>query len=86
MRDFARLLSGVRKTPTVDRTGLSGRWTYEMFYAPDPLTGPPQAGPPDSGLPSFETALTEQLGLELTPERGPIEVLVVDAVHQPTEN
>ena len=86
MSDFARLLSGVRKTPTVDKTGLSGRWTYEMFYTPDPLTGSPQAGPPDSGLPSLETALTEQLGLELTPERGPIEVLVVDSVQQPTEN
>ena len=32
------------------------------------------------------TALEEQLGLKRRPARGPVEVLVIDSVQQPTPN
>jgi uncharacterized protein (TIGR03435 family) len=36
--------------------------------------------------PTIILALEEQLGLRLEPVRGPVDVLVIDLVQQPTEN
>jgi uncharacterized protein (TIGR03435 family) len=51
----------------VDKTGLTGGYDMELKWSPD-----------DSDGPSLFTALQEQLGLKLVPERGPVNVLVVD--------
>jgi uncharacterized protein (TIGR03435 family) len=39
-----------------------------------------------SELPALSTALNEQLGLKLESRRGPVDVLVIESVQQPTEN
>jgi uncharacterized protein (TIGR03435 family) len=38
------------------------------------------------GLPSYRDALRDQLGLELKSVRGPLGVLAIVSVHQPSEN
>ena len=73
----------------IDRTGLTGNWDLEVKYTPERSQIPPGVEPPvpiDWNGPSLYTALEEQLGLKLRPARGPVEVLVIDSVQQPTPN
>lgn len=62
--------------PVVDQTGLSGKYLVQLEWAANE----------NSDGPSLFTAVQEQLGLKLEPEKAPVEVLVVDQVTRPTEN
>jgi uncharacterized protein (TIGR03435 family) len=64
--------------PVVDRTGLTGGYTWTLEWAPDES---PNA---NAELPSLMTALVEQLGLKLEPARGTIKMIVIDHVEPPT--
>jgi uncharacterized protein (TIGR03435 family) len=59
----------------VDRTGLKGSFDWELKLASDPN---------DPSAPSVFTALQEQLGLKLVPNRGMLEVVVIDHIQPPT--
>jgi len=91
---LAELASPNVEIPVFDRTGLTGRWSGTLYFAANPnmsrgnLFAPPPsvAVTPDPNLPSFSTALQEQLGLKLEQTRGPVDVIVIDSVHQPTVN
>jgi uncharacterized protein (TIGR03435 family) len=74
--------------PVVDRTGLSGRFDFEMEWAPDPSGPPPPdaAAAPDIPGPTLLEALRDQLGLRVESTKAPIETLVVDHVERPSEN
>lgn len=67
-----------------DRTGLKGPYALELNYSPEGLgvTG----DRPASDLPPFVTALQEQLGLKLQPEKTMVPVLVIDSIERPSEN
>jgi len=89
LRMLANLLEGPAQRLVIDRTGLTGNWDVEVNYAPDRSQMPPGVELPpgiDPNGPSLFTALEEQLGLKLRPARGPVEVLVIDSVQQPTPN
>ena len=64
--------------PVIDRTELTGGYTWTLEWAPD---GSPDA---NADLPSLMTTLVEQLGLKLESARGSVEVIVIDSVEQPT--
>jgi bla regulator protein blaR1 len=95
MAQFAAALSMLTNTGTslnrlvVDRTGLPGSFDFDLTFTPDSPpdfgpTGVPRGMPPiDLNGPSIFTALQEQLGLKLEPQRGPVDVLVVEQVRQP---
>lgn len=82
MTAFALSVARQLSVPVIDRTGLSGSFAYQMFYAPEEARDVP--GEPNA--PAYTTALQEQLGLKLEATRGPVEVLVIASVQQPTEN
>ena len=87
MAALARSMSNQAGRIIVDKTGLTGGFDIELEFTPDQAAAggqPPAAA--DANLPSLFTALEEQLGLKLVPERRPIEVLVIDRVERPTEN
>ena len=75
--------------PVLDKTGLSGKYDFDLEWTPDETQfggqGPP--GAPEIPLkPDLFAALQQQLGLRLEAAKGPVEVLVVDQVERPSEN
>lgn len=71
-----------------DHTGLPGTFEFDIEWtpaAPIPADAPPSP-PVDPNGPPLVTALREQLGLKLEPDKQRIDVLVVDAAERPTEN
>lgn len=83
---FADYLSVRLGTPVIDATGIQDGF-YVTLSAQLPVgarLGVVENTDPD--LPALSTALEEQLGLRLESRRGPLEVLVIDSVQQPTPN
>lgn len=93
---LATSLSNQLGRTVIDKTGLTGKYDFELKWTPDPGQGPagpfgPPLGvqlppPPDPNGPSIFTALIEQLGLRMESEKAPGEVLVIDRVEKPSEN
>jgi len=90
MAGVAKLLVPVVARSVSDQTGLPGYFDGDFDF---PLELPPP--PPPPGVPnpwtreqflSVFTVFPEQLGLKLDPGRGPVDVLVIDSVEQPTDN
>jgi uncharacterized protein (TIGR03435 family) len=82
--ELAQRLSAVARRVVINRTGLDGRFDYEVEFAPDTTPAAADVGG-DTGVALF-TALQEQLGLRLEPARGPVGVLVVQSAERPKDN
>lgn len=71
----------------IDKTGLSGRFEFNLAFTPDRTPdGPPPPGVPaiDPNGPGIFTAIQEQLGLKLVPATAPADVVVIDSIERPT--
>ncbi|HKF65531.1 MAG TPA: TIGR03435 family protein [Vicinamibacterales bacterium] len=71
MADIGRTLSRYAGRRVFDRTGVDGRYDFEVQWSEEV---------------SIFTAVQEQLGLKLESQRGPVEVVVIDSVERPTED
>ena len=86
MERLARLLYSSPFTEVdryvVDATGIEGTYRFQMqFAATREHEGLRKSNDPN--LPSFMTALQEQVGLKLQPANGPVEVLVIQSARMP---
>jgi len=88
MAEFASVLQrSPFERPVVDRTGLAGRFDFDLEFAPDEsLWGGILPRPENSDKPDLFKAIQEQLGLKLEAARGQVEALVIDHVELPSEN
>ncbi len=87
MREFVSLLQrAVLDRAVIDRTGLTGRYDFDLEWAPDETQfgGDVPVASADAPSPPFFHAIQQQLGLTLTATRGPIEAIVVDKAEHPT--
>ena len=82
---LAGALSKLAGRTVINRTDLSGLFDVQLSWTPDrPRDAGPSVEPPASFGTSIVTAIREQLGLELKPERGEVDVVVVDSVEPPS--
>jgi uncharacterized protein (TIGR03435 family) len=70
----------------VDKTGLTGGYDFILRWIPDTTTSGAAPADPNAQWPSLFMAINEQLGLKLTREKQPIDIIVVDSVEMPSEN
>ena len=70
-------LAGKVDRVVADDTKLTGTFYMDLEWSPDGSA---------SDKPSIFTALQEQLGLKLEPERGAVDVVVIDRVERPTQD
>ncbi|HEX3747338.1 MAG TPA: M56 family metallopeptidase [Bryobacteraceae bacterium] len=93
MAEFVRVLAVAFNRPVIDETAFAGKLDVHLVFTPDDnLQGLPMPVPDeparatDPNKPNIFAALQEQMGLKLTPSKGPVEVLVIDHVERPTAN
>lgn len=88
--DLVEELSQRLGRTVVDKTGLGGRYDFELKWTPDESQGAMFRGPEspqaDISGPSIFTAIQQQLGLRLESKKGHVEILVIDHVERPSEN
>ena len=71
IESFAASLEGILGKPVVDESQLTNRYDFQLLWD--------ETGTEDAQPGRIAAAVREQLGLELTPAKRPIEVLVVEA-------
>jgi uncharacterized protein (TIGR03435 family) len=69
--DLAAILSTPVGMPVLDKTGLQGKYLFNIAWAQDE---------------DMVTAVLEQLGLKFESQKSPIELLVIDRLEKPDEN
>lgn len=73
--------------PVVDQTGLSGRYDFDLEFAPDErLWGGLLPRPENTDKPDLFEAIQEQLGLRLEAATGSVDALVIDKIELPSAN
>ena len=74
--------------PVLDETGVSGGFDFDLSWRPDPtqFQGRGDQVPSNPDDPDLFTALKQQLGLKLEPQKAPAPVIVVDSAEKPSDN
>jgi uncharacterized protein (TIGR03435 family) len=83
---FAAVLTNILDRPVTDRTGLTAEFDFVVQPAKVLSASPSPSGDDGAGNQKLFVAIEDQLGLKLQPTRAPVDVLVIDSVHAPTEN
>jgi uncharacterized protein (TIGR03435 family) len=89
MDDFVAMLQrATLDRPTVNKTGLTGKYDFDLEWAQDESQygGQVPAAPDDSQSPPLFTAVQEQLGLKLEATRGMVSAMIVDQAQKPSPN
>ena len=99
--ELIRAIGNQAGRPVVDKTGLAGRYDFVLEYAnvvgaigamgmpmpaPSPVGLPPRDNERDAP-PPLTAAIKEQLGLQLKPAKGKLDVIVIDrALKMPVQD
>jgi uncharacterized protein (TIGR03435 family) len=73
MSRFVEMLNAIAHAPVIDKTGLSGDYDFTLSW--DETNGP-----------TLQTAVEEQLGLKLEPQKVPVSLFVIESAQKPSAN
>lgn len=76
IESLARTLGPVVGRIVTDRSGLAGKYDIDLKWSAGDATA-------TSDAPDIFSAVREQLGLQLKPATGPVEMVVIDSVERP---
>jgi uncharacterized protein (TIGR03435 family) len=80
MTDLANMLQYLLSRTIVDKTGLTGKYTFKVRWEQD------ETASDEDAEANFLRALPDQLGLRMESGKGPVEVIVVDHIERPSGN
>jgi uncharacterized protein (TIGR03435 family) len=80
MTRILQMLTREVRRPVVNKTTLTGPVAFELHWLPEGASAQPQSPP------GLFTAIQEQLGLRLQPDRAPIDSIIVDHAEAPSAN
>lgn len=90
LSQLADLLERFVNRRVIDETGLPGTYDLSLTFAADQVTWRLPAGANPNAISgdelSLDTALREQLGLQLVSTRGTVPSVVIDDAHRPDPN
>jgi bla regulator protein BlaR1 len=87
MTEVAKLLTTQLDHTVLDHTGLTGDYDFTLNWTPDKTQPAGLRGPESNPLgPSIFTAIRQQLGLKLEPQKVQMDVIVIDHVEEPSGN
>jgi uncharacterized protein (TIGR03435 family) len=72
MKVVARLVEDWIGAPVIDDTGMEGQYALKLSWEP-------------GSIDSLQAAIRDQLGLEITQDRRPVEMLIVDQIEAPAD-
>lgn len=86
MPELVRILSMALSRSVIDKTGFTRFFDLHLEFVADETTPTMPPPPPNSGITGapMAQALQQQLGLQLEPAQGPVEVMVVDHAERPS--
>lgn len=84
MASLVRFLSSITQMPVIDETDLKGAYNFHLKWQREEEQQ--ASGLHDQALPTIYAALPEQLGLKLVSGKGPVDVLIIDHIEQPSED
>ena len=82
---LAEQLARITHHPVLDQTGLRGTYDFVLSWDESEIEETRASGETGEGSSLF-TALQDQLGLKLAPQKGPVRVLVIDDAAKPSAN
>jgi uncharacterized protein (TIGR03435 family) len=82
--DIAAALTGQFGKPVIDKTGLTGKYDFDLKYFQ--IRSDERTDEETNPWPPLETAIQQQLGLKAVPSHGPTRVLIIDHIEPLSEN
>jgi uncharacterized protein (TIGR03435 family) len=77
-------VSGLETRPLVDATGLTGKYDLTLEFSPYTKKSLIDSGENDGDTPTLIQALKQQLGMRVENGSGPVRMVIVDHITEPT--